>query len=158
MAQDAQAAAPPAKKSRTTLWVAIAVLVTGLGAGGAYWTFGRQSAQAAEPAPEPAEPPSIVALDPFVVNLADPGGARFLRITIGLLVSDEEAAKELDEDPVARMRVRSAILEMLSQQTAARLTSPEGKAELKAAIAARAGESAEHLKVVDVLFSEFIVQ
>jgi flagellar protein FliL len=158
MAHDAQTPAPPAKKSRTMLFVALAVLVTGLGAGGAYWAFGRQPAQAAEAAAEPVEPPAVVNLDPFVVNLADPGGARFLRITVALLVPGEEAAKELAEDPVARMRVRSSIIEMLSQQTAARLTSAEGKVELKAAIAGRAAESAEHLKVVDVLFSEFIVQ
>ena len=42
--------------------------------------------------------------------------------------------------------------------TLARLTTPEGKSDLKKAITTRTTESDEQLKVDDVLFSEFIVQ
>jgi flagellar protein FliL len=159
MSQDAQtpAAAPP-KKSRKSLIIALGAVVA-LAGGGAYWMFGRSSAQAAsKSANEPKLPPAMVNLDPFVVNLADPGGARFLRLTVGLVVEGEEQAKKFSEDPVERMRLRSSILEMLSQQTAARLVSAEGKAELKKAVVEHAAKSAEPLKVSDVLFSEFIVQ
>jgi flagellar FliL protein len=156
MAQEAPtAAAAPPQKSRKLIIVAASVLVLG-GVGGGYWYARQGSSQ--PPVEAPKEPPAIVNMDPFVVNLSDPGGARFLRVTLGLVVSGEGEAKEFAEDAVARMRVRSAILEMLSQQTAAQLTKPEGKADLKKAIAARSSESAEHLKVDDVLFSEFIVQ
>jgi len=155
MAQDAPTPAAAPKKSRKLLIVAVSVLVLG-GVGGGYWYARHASSQ--QPAEEPKEPPAIVSMDPFVVNLSDPGGARFLRVTLGLVVNGEAEAKEFAEDAVSRMRVRSAIIEMLSQQTAAQLTTPEGKADLKKAITARTSESAEHLKVDDVLFSEFIVQ
>lgn len=160
MSQDAHTPAAPAqKKSGKGLIIAVAALVVLAGAGGgAYWMFGGSSADAAAPAEEPKQPPAMVTLDAFVVNLADPGGSRFLRLTVGLVVESEEQAKEFGEDAVARMRLRSSILEMLAQQTAARLTSAEGKAELKKAVAEHAARSAEHLKVSDVLFSEFIVQ
>jgi flagellar FliL protein len=160
MSQDTQTQAAPApKKSRKGLFLGLALVLIAGGGGGAYWMFGPSAeAVAGKAAEEPAVPAAIVTLDPFVVNLADPGGTRFLRVSMGLVVAGEDQAKEFDEDAVAKMRLRSSILEMLAQQTAARLVSAEGKAELKKAVAQHATHSAEHLKVSDVLFSEFIVQ
>src|SRR5262247_1886214 len=137
MAQEAPTPAAPPQKSRKLLIVAASVLVLG-GIGGGFWYARHGSNQ--QPAEAPKEPPAIVNMDPFVVNLSDPGGARFLRVTMGLVVSGEDEAKDFAENPVERMRVRSAVLEFLSQQTAVQLTKPEGKAELKKAIAARSSE------------------
>jgi flagellar basal body-associated protein FliL len=79
-----------------------------------------------------------------------------------LLLWDEMQAAELKEDAVSGARIRSAILELLSLQYAAPLVTPEGKDELKKAIAERATEALGHgehaLKVTDVLFVEFVVQ
>jgi flagellar protein FliL len=160
MSQEAQTPAAPApKKSRKLMVIAGAILVIAGISGGGYWMFLRPSAEAAEkPAEEPAEPPAIVSMDPFVVNLADPGAARFLRVTVGLVVANEGQAKEFSEDAVVRMRVRSSILDLLAQQTAEHLVTTEGKTELKNIIAERVLEHTEHLKISDVLFSEFIVQ
>ena len=107
---------------------------------------------------EPVLPPAMVAFDPFVVNLSDPNGSRYLRLSVALVVESEEQAKHFDEDAVARMRIRSTILEMLAQETAARLVTADGKRALKTAIVSRVSEGAEGLKISDVLFSEFIVQ
>ena len=107
---------------------------------------------------EPVLPPAMVAFDPFVVNLADPGTPRFLRVTLALVVKDEHEATEFEENTVVRMKVRSALLETLSQQEASRLSLPEGRAALKKHIIELATHNAEHTKVSDVLFSEFIVQ
>ena len=97
-------------------------------------------------------------LEPFVVNLADPSGTRFLRVTMSLVVADEVVAKEIEEEKVVHARLRSAILELLAQKQSIELVTPEGKAELKKAIAEGAAHAAHELKVEDVLFSEFIVQ
>jgi flagellar FliL protein len=157
MSQDTPAAAAP-KKSRKTLFIIVAVVVL-LGAGGAaYWMFSAKPADGAAPVAAKPGPSSMISLDPFVVNLADPGGSRYLRVTLGIVVEGQEDAKELAEDDVTRMRLRSSILEMLAEQTAEQLTTVGGKTELKKAIAERAMHGAEHLKVSDVLFSEFIVQ
>jgi flagellar basal body-associated protein FliL len=56
------------------------------------------------------------------------------------------------------MRARGAILELLTVQMSDALVTPGGKSELKKAIAERVGEALEHVKVVDVLFSDFVVQ
>ena len=156
----AETAAP--KKSNRMLLIIVAVLVLAGGGGGGYWWFVMKPAAAAATAEaepeEPAEPPAMVNFDPFVVNLADPGGQRFLRVTFGLVVEGEEAAKHFEEEEVVRLKVRSAVLELLSQQMAAHLVTAEGKAELKKSLIEHATHNAEHLKVNDVLFSEFIVQ
>ena len=143
----------------------VIVLLAGGGAGG-YWIYTHRSGESSADAPPPPPPKSgVVDMAPFVVNLADEGGTRFLRLNLKLLTWDEDQALELKEDPVTSARIRSALLELLSLQYAAPLTTPEGKAELKLAIAERATEAAGHgghgehdLKVTDVLFAEFVVQ
>ncbi len=132
------------------------------GGGGAYWYFflTAPAAEAAEAAPEPEPPPStgLVPLDAFVVNLADAASSRFLRVTLTLVVQDEAQAAEIEEDEVAKMRVRSAILELLAQQNADALVTPDGKTALKQSIAEGVAHASHETKVTDVLFSEFIVQ
>ncbi len=163
--QPASAAAAPAKKSRKGLVIILIVVLLLLagGGGGAYWLMfrGNSAAEASEAEPEPEPPPpatGIVPLAPFVVNLADPSGTRFLRVTMSLVVADEAIAKEIEEEKVVHARLRSAILELLAQKQSTELVTPEGKAELKKAIAEGVAHAAHELKVEDVLFSEFIVQ
>jgi flagellar FliL protein len=139
---------------------ATAVFVLVGGGGAAYWMFARggEAAPEAEAAPAHEEEPGVVvALEPFVVNLADPGGSRFLRVNLSLMV-DEEHALEFEENPAVMARVRSAVLELLAQQTADPLITPDGKAALKKAIADNAAHAVEGLHISDVLFSEFVVQ
>jgi flagellar protein FliL len=148
----------PKKKSKLIpiLLVVTMVLLAGGGAGG-YWFYSHRGEQAA-PKPEAPPEPGIVEMDPFVVNLADPGGARFLRVSMRLLTYDEEQAVEMKEDAVAKAKLRGAILELLSMQTAAPLVTAEGKTHLKKEIAERASHAVHELKVTDVLFVEFVVQ
>jgi len=154
----AAAAAPPAR-SKKTLFIAIAALVVLGGGGGAYWKFFASASPDAAAAEKkaPAGPAAIINFDPFVVNLSDPGTPRFLRITLALVAGEEQAA-EFEENEVVRMKVRSALLEMLSQQKAAVLVTPEGRTQLQKTIIDLASHNAEELKITDVLFSEFIVQ
>jgi flagellar FliL protein len=151
----------PAKSRRGLVLVATATLVVLLGGGGAaYWMYGgNTTAEGAEPAaPEDTGPGAAIPLEPFVVNLADPGGTRFLRVSLSLVVAEEDQAKELEENAVMKMKVRSAVLELLALQSAERLITPEGKSELKKAIAGAAAKAVMDLHVTDVLFSEFVVQ
>ncbi len=153
-------AAKPKKKSKLIPILAVVfVLLAGGGAGG-YWMYAKRTGAAGEAAPKEEKPPKsgVVDMEPFVVNLADENGKRFLRVNMKLLTWDEEQAAEMKEDAVINARVRSAILELLSLQYAAPLVTPEGKEELKKAIAERVAETSEELKVTDVLFVEFVVQ
>jgi flagellar FliL protein len=149
------------KKSRGLLIIAV-VAVLLLGGGGAYWMLVVRAAAPADTpkkAAEPAKPGGgIVPLEAFVVNLADPGGERYLRVTLSLVVADEAEAKELGEDAVTKARIRSAVLELLAQQVSDTLVTPDGKTSLKKAIAEHVSHAVPGLQVSDVLFSEFVVQ
>lgn len=158
---DPSGAEKPAKRGPNKLVIG-AVLLAVLG-GGLYWWKGRQLEPEAEASAKKKHdvPPSargLVTFDPFVANLADEGGRRFVRATVQLVVANAEVAKEMEESPVMLMQARSVVLDLLTQQVADRLVTPEGKAELRKAIAERVAESLEEIEVVDVLFSDFVVQ
>ena len=149
----------PKKKSKLVPILAATTVVLLLGGGGAaYWVFAHRAPAEGEAAAAVHVESGIVPFDTFVVNLADPGGRRFLRVKLALVVEGEEAAKEIAESEIELMRVRSSILELLTQQTADTLTTADGKSELKTAIADGASHVLEHVKVIDVLFTEFVVQ
>jgi len=169
---DVAAPAPaPAKKSGALKWIVIIVvafLFLGGGGGAAAWWFlirtppaeteegGEDNGDAKEP--EKPLGDGIVPMDQFLVNLADKDAQRFVRVTLRLVVETKEEAKEIEENEVAKTRLRSAILELLTQQTAEMLTTPDGKAQLKKSIAERSVPVLGGKKVLDVLFTDFVVQ
>jgi len=156
------------KSVKKIILIVIVVLVLAGGGGGAYWWMHRaEAAPAAEgegaekPAAAEATDPSdtgLMVLDPFLVNLADKDSPRFLRATVQIVISDKKVAEEMTEHDVVKVRMRSSILELLTEQTSDTLVTPEGKTALKKAITERASKILTEAKVVDVLFSEFVVQ
>lgn len=154
----AEGKAPAKAKSKLPL-IGGAVVLLAAGGGGMYWWNGRH---AAEPVAEAKEiPPSargLVSFEPFVANLADPGGTRFVRTTVQLVVADALQATEVNETPVLVMQARAIILELLTTQTADVLVTPDGKAALRKAIAERVHDALHEVEVIDVLFSDFVVQ
>lgn len=155
--------AKPKKKSKLlVLGIPVFVLLMGGGAG-AWWYLKGQApppeGEAAEEAKHESEEAEggLLELSPFVVNLSDLGGRKYLRVSIALLLPTEAIAKEVEENKLEMSRLRAAVIEVLTIRTSVQLSSPEGRAELRAAV----GESIKaeaHLEVKDVLFQEFIVQ
>ena len=150
------AAATPRKKSKALLFIVLGLVVLGGAGGGGFW-YWKHSANAQAAPPPAKEATGILALEPFVVNLADKGASRFLRVTIKLVVDDEDIAKEIEHHEVNKSRIRSAVLEVLSAQESTALVTPEGKTELKKVLAERASHVLHH-EVRDVLFTDFVVQ
>lgn len=155
-----EAAPKKKKRSKLILLAPLVLLLAGVPAGAYFWMHRAAAAKEGEGGKEPVKPDNsgVMTMDPFTVNLADKESPRFLRITIGLVVDDKEVIEELKKDSLKQARLRSTMLELLAQQTAEHLTSPEGKNELKHAIAERATDALKPLKVTDVLFSDFVVQ
>lgn len=168
------AAGAAKKKSSLPLIIAGVVVLLAAAGGGAWWFLrgtpaeakeakaghgGDEHGEEGESHAAEDEPQGVVALEPFVVNLADQDATRFLRLTLKLLIP-EEHAKEVEENEVAKARVRSAVLEFLAQKTADELVTPEGKVTLKKEIATRARQAMaiKGMHITDVLFSEFVVQ
>jgi flagellar FliL protein len=153
------ASTPATKQKKSALpMIVVAVVATAVGGGGAYWYTHRTAHAAQTTEHTRAAERGIVSFQPFVVNLADPNASRFLRVTLQLIVVDVEEAKHLLETPVVLAQARSAILELLTLQTADQLVTPDGKTALKKAIAERVSAAIDSVKVLDVLFSDFVVQ
>jgi flagellar FliL protein len=151
--------AAPKKKRSKLIWLApIVLLLAGVPAGAYVWMH--RAANAEGGGKEAAKPDhsGVLPLDPFTVNLADKESPRFLRVTVALVVDDKDAIEDVRKDSLKQARLRSSLLELLTQQTAEPLTSPDGKNQLKHAIAERAADALKPLKVTDVLFSDLVVQ
>jgi flagellar protein FliL len=113
-------------------------------------------------------PTHAMALEPVLVNLADTGGSSYLRVALTLRVADVEQRKNNKakeegpkEDKVASdavASVRDTTLMVLGRQTADGLLAADGKEHLKADLKKAFAEHNADLKVMDVFFTDFLVQ
>lgn len=126
-------------------------------AGGGWWFLGGSATQV-EAEESSIEERGVVAFETFLVNLTDPGGNRFLKATLQLVFDSEATAKHVEENAALMGHARSVILELLSQQNAQALVTAEGKQKLKDGVKSSTGTVLKKFKVIDVLFSEFVVQ
>lgn len=98
---------------------------------------------------------AIIELKPFIVNLADPGGNRYLRVVISLELENADVEKEID---ARRPQIRDTILTILSSQTRDDISYTEGHQRLKSIIAASINQFLTTGAVKSVFFSEFVIQ
>lgn len=150
----------PAKGGSKKMLIVGAIVIAIAAGGGFWWTQAAGHAEEAEGKPKRKAHSSqgLIKLDPFVVNLADGAGTRFLRTTLQLVIEPAEAVEEVSKNDVKMLQLRSTLLELLAEQQAASLVTPEGKAAMKAALISRAQEVLEDWEIADVLFAEFVVQ
>jgi flagellar FliL protein len=108
-------------------------------------------------------------LEPLLVNLADVGGSSYLRVALTLRVADAsdkkgsqtKDGKSKDDKNIsdeAAAAVRDTVLTVLGQQTADGLLAADGKEHLKAALKTALAEHNADLKVMDIYFTDFLVQ
>lgn len=97
----------------------------------------------------------MVSLPPFVVNLADPAGRRFLKIGMDLEMADEKSVEELKQ---SLPKVKDTLLLLLSSKTYESLSSMEDKLLLKKDIEERLSQIIGPSKVSSVYFTEFVIQ
>jgi flagellar FliL protein len=128
-------------------------------------SYGSASESGAAPKAIPAAPTVELPLDPFVVNLADAGGHSYARIGLTLQLVSPPAASATSEKKGAaadlsgpRDMVRDTIITVLNQEQSADLLAPGGKQQLKQAIRAAVVARDAQVKIVDIYFTEFLVQ
>ncbi len=97
----------------------------------------------------------IFSLESFIVNLSDEGGKRYLRVTMGLEVSDPKASDELTK---RLPQVRDRILTILPTRKVADLQTADGKDLLRSEIAAKLNELFAKEIVKKIYFTEFVIQ
>ncbi|MDP2016425.1 flagellar basal body-associated FliL family protein [Hydrogenophaga sp.] len=128
----------PKKKSKKLLFIIVGVVLLALiGAGAALFIMKKNAAaddESADGEPEvthqakdPKLAPTFLPLENMVVNLADPGGARFIQL--GLTLQLQDAKTEADVKTYMPS-IRSDILLLISQRTADEMLQVQGKAKL----------------------------
>lgn len=163
----------PKKKSGLMKWIILLILLLALGGGGyfAYLKFfagnsdekpaaeqTQQEAPAEEGAAGGAGVPGTgftVTLPTFVVNLADPLGRRYLKLGIDVEVVSEEATAELNKK---QPMVKDALILLLSSKTYQDLSSMESKILLKKEIVDRLNQIMGGSKVLQVYFTDMVIQ
>jgi flagellar FliL protein len=107
---------------------------------------------------EVLEKSAVLPLEPFVVNLADPDAARYLRIKISLMIDDKEALPHIVENQALQLKVRDVILQSLTNKTSGELINQDGKNKLRHEILEKVTVYFREPKLVDVMFTEFVIQ
>jgi flagellar FliL protein len=98
----------------------------------------------------------VVPLDPFLVNLNEPGSARYLKASIEVQVKDNMVAEELKKETRG---VRDALLRYLSSLAVADTLGEAAKQKIEAEMIKRmADELGGKQPVKRLFFTEFMVQ
>jgi len=97
----------------------------------------------------------LYSLDTFIVNLADEGRSRYLRVTMDLeLAQSADAGKLTERLP----QIRDSILMILPSKQFDEIAGMEGKIALRDEILAKLNSLFGNHVVTNIFFTEFVVQ
>lgn len=142
------------KSRKLLIIVCLAVVLLGAGGAGAYYKFVRGPYGGLYGEKE-VEKPAYYGMNTFMVNLADPGSKRFLKATIKLKVSSAAVAKECTS---LDFELRDLILTLLSSKESEDIVTPDDKLILKKQIIETVNRALPKGKVLDVYFTDFLIQ
>jgi flagellar FliL protein len=148
-------------------WVLIGVTVLVLAGGGFVgWTMVRNDPPAAPDQQTPSDPQAskdapeldvgmTFTMDPFVVNLNEPGGKRYLKSKIELEFVEDKVRQELE---LRLPQLRDVVLLHLSSKALDDIQSVDGKIELKNSLIARINQVLKRGKIRNLYFTQFVIQ
>ncbi len=152
------------KKSKKLLIIIVVFVLLLLGGGGFgvyYFFLAPKPPSAEELAKIEAEKNKkleflpVFALKPFVVNLADGKGRRYLKVSMKLELSSDELSEEVEK---RQPQIRDVILTLLSSKTSGEVNSMEGKFLLREEIIKRVNTFLTTGKITKIYLEEFVVQ
>jgi len=141
------------------------LLMLGLG-GGLFMMWNQMSALNAQSVADDGEQPDEVAssgqplgpifsLDTFIVNLADKGGTRYLRVTMDLELDNSELENELNK---RLPQVRDSLLMILPTKRFEDISTMQGKTALRDEMLEALNGYLAQGKITNIYFKEFVVQ
>lgn len=107
--------------------------------------------------PDDSKVKAVVELQPYVVNLADQGEARYLRMTVSVGVGGGDE-KEEKPSPLFTTRVRNAMLAVLTTKTSEEVLTSEGKMKLRKELLRAARAACHEPRIEAIYITEFIIQ
>lgn len=156
---------PVKKKGKTMMLIIIVVVVLLAGGGGAFFFMKKGAKPAGEggeaggeqktEAGKKADEGVMFPVEPFVVNLNDQAGNRFLKVSLQLELSNPVL---LEKGKAKGPQIRDAIITLLTSKTSEALMSPEGKLQLKDEINIRVNQILGENSVKNVYLTDFVMQ
>ncbi len=151
----------PKKKNKMLLFIIIGLSVLLIGAGGffAYKKF-------TKPPPKPISAEELkkqqekkigemFELDPFVVNLSDPRGKRYLKLKITLELDPETTSETITP---YTPKIRDMVIMLLTSLTFDEVMTPEGKIRLRDELFERFNLILKPHRIKNMYFTNFVVQ
>jgi flagellar FliL protein len=160
---EAEGAPPPKKKSKLPLIIILVVVVVGGVGGGVVVTkmmgSGDDKKKAAPPPPVGSGGVHVAKykldLNPFIVNLADPGGRRYLKVSLQLAFDESSLADEIKK----RMaEFQDAIIVLLRSKRYRDIATSAGMIKLRNELIRTINKRLPRAKVYTIHFTEFVVQ
>lgn len=161
----------PKKKGGKLKWILLFLFILILGggaAGGWYYFFsdlpgsrkaseggGSAAAQPQTVKTPPVQNLQTAVLDTFLVNLADPLGKRYIKVTFEVEMTSPDVAEELSRQ---KAKIRDAVIMLLSSKTYADLAPAESKLALKDEVASRLNQILGGPKIARVFLTEMVIQ
>ena len=150
------------KKGLIILVVCFVIIALAVGAG-LYVFWGKVSGTATgEGAGEVAEKEvakvkmkALLSMETFVVNLADPGGKRYLRVTLAIELDDKDFISEAKE---AVPQMRDRVLLILPAKMFKAIRTSSGKDALRKEIIDQLNPLLKKCKITNLYFQEFVIQ
>ncbi len=141
------------------------LLMLGLG-GGLFMLWNQLSALNAQSVADAGAQPDKVAsleqplgpifpLKTFIVNLADKGGTRYLRVTMDLELGNPELKNELNK---RLPQVRDSLLMILPSKRFEDISTVQGKTALRDEVLETLNGFLNQGKITNIYFKEFVVQ
>ncbi|MGA1846853.1 flagellar basal body-associated FliL family protein [Deferribacter abyssi] len=152
------------KKKKSKLFIIIILVVVLLAGGGAAYFFlvkGKADKNGGDKTKEKKQSKvdsgigPLYSLDTFIVNLADPGGTRYLKVTMQLELDSEKLQEEMDK---RKPQIRDVILTVLSSKTYAEVSTAQGKLALKQELIRRINLILTTGAIRNIYFTEFVAQ
>jgi flagellar FliL protein len=143
----------------------VVVLLIGMMGAGFFMLWSKISASApaaVSPEGQHSEAPQeehglgpLYSLGTLIVNLADEGGKRYLRVSIDMELSDQALQEQVEK---RLPQIRDTILMILPTKTYKDINTTEGKQTLRTQIISELNNFLSNGSITNLYFTEFVVQ
>ncbi|MBU1611160.1 MAG: flagellar basal body-associated FliL family protein [Proteobacteria bacterium] len=160
----------PKKKGGMLKWIIIAVLLLVIG-GGAFFMKDTimgmlgmggpapDATEEAESAKDKAKAPDfqgeMTSVDPFVANLNDPLGKRYIKLGLEVELLDKPAVEDFSK---ANIKIKNMLLILLGSKKPQEMLGPKNQILLQQEIVDRINQIVGEGKVLHIYFSTYILQ
>ncbi|MCU0572529.1 MAG: flagellar basal body-associated FliL family protein [Syntrophobacteraceae bacterium] len=150
-----------AKKGSPLIKIVILVVILAALGGGGFFAYGKFFKKApaegdqGQTAAAPPEKQVICDWDPMLVNLADPGGKRYLKLGMKLELNNDRVLEEMKN---RSFQIKDAMLMVVSSKEFDDIATPSGKQALKQEMMAQMNKIVKQGQVKDIFFTDFIIQ